>query len=377
MIPDGSPTLMANLFLLSAGAILLLLYRWLFRVLPGARWQFLAVLPHKKLPDGSWSGVNLTFYGFFSATAGATAVACFILLAGSAGADLSVMLLLTVCVLAACLPAAKIIATRVEKNPHGFTVGGASFVGIILAPVLLWLMDDLARAWFETALPVWPLLAAMAIAYVLGEGIGRLGCISFGCCYGRPLEQLSPTLRKWLAPHTPIYEGETKKIYFAGGLGGCKVVPIQAITCSFYTLLALAGMALFFQQQFVLAFLLALLGSQLWRLYSETLRADFRGQHKQVSVYQAMALGACLWALAISIILPAPGMAVDIHSGMVMLWQPAVLLALQGIWVLMFVYSGSSTITRSQLHFRLAPDWQSQAGCDAPATARGASRQPV
>lgn len=376
MITDASPTMLANILLITAGVLLALLYGWLFRTLPRARWQFLAVLPRTRQPDGGWSGLNLTYYGFFSATAGTIAVASFILLAGSAGADLAVMLLLTACVLVVCLPAAKIIAARVEKNPHGFTVGGASFVGIIFAPVLLWLLDDAARKWWEMTLPVWPMLAAMSIAYVLGEGIGRLGCISFGCCYGRPLDDVGPPLRTWLAPYGQIYEGETKKIHFAGGLSGRKVIPIQAITCSLYTALALAAMMLFFYQQFVLAFLLSLLGSQLWRLYSETLRADYLGGHKHVSVYQAMALAGCVWALAISGILPAPAFAADIRSGATMLWQPAVLLMLQGIWVLMFVYSGCSTITHCRLDFRLAPDWQTLAA-DAPAAAHRSSRQPI
>ncbi|MFH1477455.1 MAG: hypothetical protein ABIH24_08210 [Verrucomicrobiota bacterium] len=30
------------------------------------------------------------------------------------------------------------------------------------------------------------LLGAVAPAYALGKGIGRLACISFGYCYGRP-----------------------------------------------------------------------------------------------------------------------------------------------------------------------------------------------
>ena len=32
-------------------------------------------------------------------------------------------------------------------------------------------------------------LAALAIGYILGEGLGRLACLSFGCCYGKPLDQ--------------------------------------------------------------------------------------------------------------------------------------------------------------------------------------------
>src|SRR5690606_17646535 len=157
----------------------------------------------------------------------------------------------------------------------------------------LWWLDTRARTWFGISLPVLPMLAAMAIAYVIGEGVGRLACISFGCCYGKPVEDSPAVLRLLAQRYGEVLEGETKKIAFAGGMEGRSVIPIQAVTCSLYTLLAIGCAMLFFHQQFELAFGLALVGSQLWRLYSETLRADYRGGSKQISAYQVMALVAC------------------------------------------------------------------------------------
>ncbi len=360
-------TALADLFLLCIGAAFALLYQWLFRILPRARWQFIAVLPLGRDAQGHWRGRNLTFYGFFTACAGAIAVATFILLTSAVGADLGLTLLLTVVVLALCLPAAKLIAVVVEKNRHGFTVGGASFVGIIVAPILLWWLDTRAQAWFGTSLPVLPMLAAMAIAYVIGEGVGRLACISFGCCYGKAVDESPATLRALAQRYAQVFEGETKKIAFAGGMEGRAVIPIQAITCALYTLLAIACAILFFHQQFELAFGIALVGSQLWRLYSETLRADYRGGSKQISAYQVMALIACGWGIGITLALPMhTGMAADLGAGLAGLWHPGVLIALQGIWAVMFVFSGSSTITTSTLRFGLAPDWRCQAGCEHP-----------
>ena len=58
-----------------------------------------------------------------------------------------------------------------------FTVGGASFVGIILAPLIVWMFN----VTLDKSIPIVPFLAAVSIAYALGEGVGRLACISFGC----------------------------------------------------------------------------------------------------------------------------------------------------------------------------------------------------
>jgi prolipoprotein diacylglyceryltransferase len=268
-------------------------------------------------------------------------------------------------VLAICLPAAKIIATVVEKNRHGFTVGGASFVGIIIAPLFLWLADLASQRWWDTALPILPMLAAMSIAYVLGEGIGRLACISFGCCYGKALHRSPRWAQRLFCTLNHVFIGKTKKIAFAGEMEAVKVIPIQAVTCVIYTALALLCSALFFHRQFALAFALSLVGSQLWRVYSETLRADYRGGSTLFSVYQLMALLAALYGIAISLVLPAhAGLAPDLAAGLGALWSPGVILSLQVITVAMFFFSGTSTITTGELRFGLAADWRSQAGCE-------------
>ena len=295
----------ADLFLLVCALLFGLGFRQLFRHLPEERWQFVASLPLKKNGDGSWQGLNLTFYGLFTGLAGGFGVATFILLTAAVGVSLMTTVLLTLGVLAICLPAAKIIATVVEKNRHGFTVGGASFVGIIIAPIFLWLADKASQHWWDTPLPTLPMLAAMSIAYVMGEGIGRLACISFGCCYGKALKDAPTWARRMFATLNHVFIGKTKKIAFAGEMEAVKVIPIQAVTCVLYTALALLCSALFFHQLFALAFALSLVGSQLWRVYSETLRADYRGGSKLFSVYQLMALLAALYGVAISIALPA------------------------------------------------------------------------
>ncbi|MCK0152374.1 prolipoprotein diacylglyceryl transferase [Alcanivorax sp. S6407] len=355
----------ADLFLLVCALVAATSFRFLFRHLPEERWQFVASLPLKKNDDGSWRGLNLTFYGLFTGLAGGIGVATFILLTASVQVPLATSLLLTLGVLAICLPAAKIIATVVEKNRHGFTVGGASFVGILIAPLFLWMADRLCQQYLNFSLPVLPMLAAMAIAYVIGEGIGRLACISFGCCYGKALAQSPLWARQLFATLHHVFIGKTKKIAFAGEMESVRVIPIQAVTCVVYTVLALVCSALFFHSEFGLAFSVALIGSQLWRAWSETLRADYRGGSKLFSAYQAMALFAAIYGIAITVIMPAhSGLTPSLTSGLNALWTPAVILSLQLIMVIMFFFSGTSTITTGELRFGLAADWRSQAGCE-------------
>lgn len=347
--------------LLLIAACLFASYQWLFRILPKEKFQFLAVIPLKKNTDETWSGLNLTQYGFFTALAGLISCATFLFLAGSASVSPTACLLLILAVLAVCLPAAKIIATIVEKNPHGFTVGGASFTGILLAPLFLWVADSVNQSINGEGLPTLAILAAISISYVIGEGIGRLACLSFGCCYGKPLSQapnwLQSGCRHW--PHA--YQGKTKKISFAGNMEGVNVVPIQAATCVIYTALALICISLFFHNQFDSALLISLLGSQAWRLWSETLRADYRGGSKHLSVYQIMTLIASLYIIAATSFMPS-GVAVSASAelGLTTLWQADVIIALQGIALAMFIFSGTSTITTSQISFALVPNWQAQ-----------------
>ncbi len=78
-----------------------------------------------------------------------------------------------------------------------------------------------------------------------------------------------------------------------------------------------------------------------------------------------MALLAALYGVAISIALPAHSdLQPLLHAGLGALWTPGVILCLQLITVVMFFFSGTSTITTGELRFGLAADWRSQAGCD-------------
>jgi prolipoprotein diacylglyceryl transferase len=369
-----------DLSLILTAVILMTIYRWLFRVLPRERWQFLATIPIRKLPSDYWRGINLTLYGFFTALAGVISCATFLALTSAINVASSIALLLILAVLAACLPAAKLIARIVEKNPHGFTVGGASFVGIILAPFLLLAADALSEKFYGASLPAIAILAAISIAYVAGEGIGRLACLSFGCCYGKPVTQAPLWIQRACAHAPHRYSGKTKKICFAGNMENVSVIPIQSATCVAFTLLALTSISLFFHNQFTAALLVSLLGSQGWRLGSEVLRADFRGGKRKeahsgeieqenggqdetrFSIYQIMTVVASIYIVgALYWLMPTEQNITAIaQQSLNALWQPEVIVSLQAIGLIMFFYSGTSTITRARIQFSMAPDWQQQ-----------------
>lgn len=138
-------------------------------------------------------------------------------------------------VLAGCIPSARLMAMLVEKKWHTFTIGGVSFVGILLAPWSIQLTNTILHS-SEPRLPLIPVLAAMVIAYTQGEGLGRLGCISYGCCYGKPLKECNKILQLLFNRANFIFYGSTKKVVYQAQLAGEKLIPIQTVTCVLYTL---------------------------------------------------------------------------------------------------------------------------------------------
>jgi hypothetical protein len=348
----------ASWLLLILAAALTLLMIWAFRTLPREEWQILACVPRKKDPAGSWSGLNLTFYGFFTANACVFAAAVFLLLMGSAGVPVVGSLAMLAALLSLCVPASRCIARRVDKTRSGFTVGGASFVGLLGAPLAVYLVNFWAGGF---QIPLMPALAATAIAYCFGESAGRLACISFGCCYGKPLQHAGPRAARIFGRFHFVFHGATRKIAYASGLQGIRVIPVQALTAMLFSLLGLTATALFFHSQYAAAFALTTLVSQTWRVYSETLRADYRGGGR-ISAYQVMAALSVVIAGLFALILPAAGhVRADVVRGLWSLWSPGILLLLEFLWLGLFLFMGRSETTASVLSFHVNPSFKNSA----------------
>ncbi|MBI9091942.1 MAG: prolipoprotein diacylglyceryl transferase [Desulfobacterium sp.] len=342
-------------FVLALALFMALALAWGYRTLPGENWQMLAALPLQKCDNGQWKGLNLTWYGFLSATAYTFGVGILIILAGATGIRLSSLVVLTLLLLAVTIPASKIIARLVEKKPGTLTVGGAVFVGVVSAPWLIVLVNMTLGKANGFSLPVPVMLAAISIAYTFGEALGRLACISFGCCYGPPLAQCSPFTQRIFAGFNLIFYGKTKKAAYADGLDEKKLLPIQMITAVIYTISGLIGTWLFLKGAFGAAFMATLWVTQVWRVISEFFRADFRGS-MNFSMYQIMALGAIVYS---SLILPvfssATGMP-DLNLGLGALWDPGIILFLELVWIAAFLHSGKSAVTDSRILFNVVRD---------------------
>ncbi len=340
---------MENLLFLMALAVICgaLLYLGC-KYLPGERWQMLAAVPVKTEGTGSWQGVNLTWYGLLTANAYVMALLMLLVLLRSVAIDLAPLLILAILLLGICVPASRWVAKVVEGKAHTFTVGGAVFVGIVVAPWLIALINltsDMPR------LPVLATLAALGIAYAMGEGLGRLACISFGCCYGKALSDCSPWLRKLFQRYHFVFYGENKKISYASGLQGQPVVPIQALTAILYVAVSVIGSALFLLGLYQWAFMLTAVVTQGWRVFSEVLRADYRGNNR-FSAYQWMGVVGMAYVVLVAWLVPTTApLAVDISVGLAALWSPLVLLSLQALWVVIFWYTGKSTVTGSMMSF--------------------------
>lgn len=342
-----------ELFIVYSIIFFAVLLGWGFRALPNENWQFLATVPYKRLDDGKWEGINLTYYGVFNALAHVVALLFLLILTAAVGISADKILSTLVILLGICVPSSRLLAMMIEKKAHTFTVGGASFVGILLAPVVVWVVYRIVYP--ASDIPFLPILAAISIAYALGEGIGRLACISFGCCYGKPLEASHPFFQRVFRNLAFIFSGATKKIAYEGGMAHRKVFPVQAVTSIILIGTAVVGQYLFLRGLFGAAFVITLIVSQGWRFVSEIFRADYRGGGV-FSVYQIFAIIGAVFALCLWVFLPSAKMTADILSGIRSVWDPGLILLIQAWAAGVFWYTGRSRVTGSSLAFHVNND---------------------
>jgi hypothetical protein len=331
-------------------------FTWAFRTLPQEKWQIIAAVPQEKETGGLWRGLNFTYYGFFQATSNSLAAVMMLILLGAIGIPAAETFCLMIATFAICWPSSRLIARLVEKKNYTFTIGGALFAGVITTPWIIQLMNFALADSFGKRIPVIPTLAAASIAYAYGEGIGRLSCISFGCCYGRKVEQLSQPLRRIFESANFVFAGSTKKVAYEGNLEGVHVVPVQAITAVIYTITALAGTYLYLESYFVTALMLTAVLTQAWRVLSEILRADFRGNARVLSAYQVMAILVIIHQLFVVMIFKTAASPADILSGLNSLWNPMILILCQAHWLAVFLITGRSMVTGSTLTFFVHQD---------------------
>jgi prolipoprotein diacylglyceryltransferase len=341
------------LFLSVSGLLFTLIIISGWRYLPGERFQMLASIPVRPDGKGRWQGMNLTWYGLLLASAAIIGMSYTLLLCLSASLALAPLLALLAAIIVLCVPSARWIARLVEKKEYTFTIGGAFFCGLVSTPLVILLVNACCSFLGFPTLPMQIVLAALAIGYILGEGLGRLACISFGCCYGKPLHRCGKILSFLFAQTALVFSGPTKKAVYEGNLAGIKLIPIQGITSLIYTTTALVGCFLFLTGKYRSAFLLCLCVSQIWRVISEIFRSDFRGLGS-ISAYQKMGIIAVLYGSLLCLVTPVPSQPLpDILTGFKSLVNPLLIFSLQTIWCILFLYFGRSQVTGSTLEFEV------------------------
>ena len=348
---------MANILFISVIALAItILFQRSFKSLPKEKWQIIGSIPKKKIDHNTWLGMNLTYYGFFNANAYTFATALIVVLLGALEIPVIVIFTMVTIIFVFCMPASRIVARIVEKKPSTFSVGGAFFVGIIIIPWLVWLISETIGKQMGIDIQIPSVLAVVSIAYAFGEGIGRLACISFGCCYGKPLSDVSLFFQKLFRKKCFIFCGKTKKIAYAHGYDNQKVLPIQAVTAIIFTASGLLGLYLFLTKNYDVAFFVIVLITQGWRFLSEFFRADYRGKRK-ISAYQIMGICSIPYAAFIAIFFPTgASLYPDILKGLQAFWNPGVFLFLESLWVVTFLFTGRSEVTGATMSFHVVKE---------------------
>jgi hypothetical protein len=123
-----------------------------------------------------FSRLNLTYYWLFVATAEVFATMTTTVLMASTGIHVGIAASILLMVLAFCAPSSRWIARIIDGRKYNFSISGAVAVGMIAVPVATTFVRSMGYSVSAAAV-----FASTAIGYTLGEGVGRLAYISFGC----------------------------------------------------------------------------------------------------------------------------------------------------------------------------------------------------
>jgi hypothetical protein len=344
---------MYGLFISIILGIILTGITWIgYKVFPHERWQMIAAIPVKKREDGSWRSINLTWYGAIIATSYLISVAIFYFLASVRNIPIIPVIGIIALVITICMPASKIIALIVEKKKHTSSIGGATFLSLIAVPWIILISNYLTTKYYGKTIEPIAVLSALYIAYTIGEGFGRIACVSFGCCYGKPMDELPKLIQRFLKFKGLRFFGETKKVCYADNWEGRNLFPIQAITTIIYLTTGLIGFYFYLLGWIKTSMLLTLSVTQLWRIFSEFLRADYRGNYKILSAYQKMSIFNIFYISAITIFFPdVKNVTLQFQNGINLLWSPWFILSMELLWIITFLYYGISKVTGSNVNF--------------------------
>ncbi len=356
-IEDGYFVMILPLFIAALALLFMGLLFWSFRNLPKEGWQILACVPISKLESGMWKGVALTYYGLFAASSVAVSVILFFVMMGSISVTPLKTAIFAFSIIFACLPFSRLLARLIEDKQNTLTIGGASFAAIVTVPAAIMVINHFAGTNDnDPVFPIIPTLGALSVSYTIGEGLGRLACISFGCCYGKRLSECGQLTQRLFSRYNFVFSGETKKIAYESCSQRVPVVPVQAITASLYVAAGLIGLYVWLSDYQTMALGLTIVVTQGWRFLSEFLRSDFRG-FRQISAYQIMALMAIAYTLLIVSMIPTGSSAsVDLLKGFYCCLDPIVIFVIQFLSLIVFLFTGVSSVIGSKMSFFVHKD---------------------
>ena len=143
-------------------------------------------------------------------------------------------------------------------------------------------------------LAFWPTADVLAPSLALGQALGRLGCLSAGCCYGLPLEPGAA----WGLTFPPGSQAPA----------GSPLWPTQPAEAFFLALLALGLTAALRSERFRRPGLIAALylaGAGAIRLVLENFRGDFRGESPLLDLPPTTLAAALTMLLGLALLIRA------------------------------------------------------------------------
>ena len=114
-------------------------------------------------------------------------------------------------------------------------------------------------------------------------------------------------------------------------------------------------MLIFLKGSIMAAFVVSSLTALLWRVYSEILRADYRGKGR-ASVYQILSAAGVVYTLGGAALMADPAVQPDLSKGLATLWNPSVIVFYQLLWWVLFLYHGRSKVTTSEIFIQVEMD---------------------
>lgn len=325
-------------------SVFLLIIIWGLKNLSRDEFQFFCAIPYKKIEENTYEGTNITFYGIISALSCSASVFLFLVLIKFIDFPLKLAYFILITIFLTGLYASRTLAYIIEKRKDTLTIGGATFVsGIISVPLIYFFIKsfNINETYFL------PVLTALTTSYTFGEGLGRLACISFGCCYGKPAERY-PKLPKILKIK---FFSETKKAVYDSNYKNLELINIQGIVVCLFTILAILSVILIMLEKFKIALLISFTMPAIVRFFSEFFRDDNRGINYKLSTYQFFSLILVIYSLIFLYIFKPLETKIYIKS--TIFFSNTELIILTALFFTTLIHSGVSKVTASKISFNL------------------------